>query len=148
MLGWRVPTLLFAVLPLLAQTDGPAFFETRIRPLLVAQCLACHSASSRPIMGGLRLDTREFALQGGTRGPAIIPGNLSGSLLLQAVQHTAGALKMPPSSKLKDADVALLARWIQMGAPWGASATSATPTPKKYWAFVPPAEPNIPAVRD
>ena len=29
-----------------------------------------------------------------------------------------GNLKMPPSGKLKDGDIALIGRWIEMGAPW------------------------------
>jgi hypothetical protein len=98
-------------------------------------------------MGGLRLDAREFALKGGTRGPSIIPGNPAESLLLKAVRHTAGPLQMPPGTKLKDADIALLTQWIQMGAPWGAEATSAALAQAKFWAFVPPAEPAIPVVR-
>ena len=54
-----------------AQDDGPAFFEKNVRPVLVRQCLACHST---PPMGGLRLDSREKLLKGGTRGPAMVPG--------------------------------------------------------------------------
>jgi len=139
----------FSVLPLLAQEDGPAFFEKNIRPLLVAQCLGCHSATSQPVMGGLRLDARELALQGGTRGPALIPGNAADSLLLKVVRHSAGPLKMPPGPKMKDPDAALLAQWIQMGAPWGNSTVSVAPaTPQKYWAFVPPRAPMAPMTKN
>src|SRR3954468_5825906 len=109
--------LILSVFPIAAQGDGAAFFEKNVRPLLVAQCLGCHSAASKPVMGGLRLDTRELALKGGGRGPAIVPGNPNESLLLKAVRHNAGALRMPPGPKLKDSDAALLAQWIQMGAP-------------------------------
>ena len=137
--------------PLVGQSaeDGPAFFEKNIRPLFIAQCLGCHSASSQPIMGGLRLDTREHTLQGGSRGPSVIPGNPADSLLLKVVRHTAGPLKMPPGPKMKDADTALLAQWIAMGAPWGNAAVSAAPAAaKKYWAFVPPAAPPVPATKN
>ncbi len=52
---------------------------------------------------------------------------------------------MPPGPKMKDADVAVLTQWVQMGAPWGSINVSQTPA-KKYWAFVPPTAPAIPAV--
>jgi len=148
MLVWRVFALAIAAFSLAAE-DGTAFFEKNIRPLLAGQCLSCHSAASKPVMGGLRLDTREHALKGGTRGPSIVPGNPAESLLLKAVRHEAGPLRMPPSTRLKDSDAALLAQWIQMGAPWGASAVSNSASePAKFWAFVPPAEPAIPEVKN
>lgn len=39
--------------------DGDAYFETRIRPVLVANCYPCHSAAAGKSKGGLRLDTRD-----------------------------------------------------------------------------------------
>lgn len=142
--------LSLTTLPLFGQMeDGSAFFEKNIRPLLVAQCLGCHSAASQPVMGGLRLDSRELALQGGSRGPSLLPGNPADSLLLKVIRHTAGPLKMPPGPKMKDADAALFAQWIQMGAPWGNPTVSSAPaTPQKYWAFVPPRAPLPPMVKN
>ena len=54
-----VVLFILAVVPLAAQPsaeqqDGPALFEKSVRPLLAAQCLGCHSATSQPIMGGRR----------------------------------------------------------------------------------------------
>ena len=146
MFGLRALPLLVAVLPLVAQDDGPQFFEKNVRPLLVQQCLGCHSATSQPVMGGLRLDDRALAIKGGSRGASLIPGDPANSLLLKAVRHTAGALKMPPGPKMKDADVAVLTQWVQMGAPWGSNTVSNAVPAKKYWAFVPPTTPAIPAV--
>ncbi len=97
-------------------------------------------------MGGLRLDTREAMLKGGARGPAITAGNPAESLLMKVVMHSAGPLKMPPGPKMKDADTALIAQWIAMGAPFGV--TPATAAPKTFWAFVKPAAPAIPAVKN
>ena len=48
-----------------AQTpDGVEFFEMRVRPVLAANCFACHTASK---MGGLQVDSRESLLTGGGR---------------------------------------------------------------------------------
>ena len=148
MFGVRAFALIGLGLPLLAQQDGAAFFEKNVRPILVRQCLGCHSATSQPIMGGLRLDTREASLKGGSRGPAMVPGNPGESLLMKAVLHTAGPLKMPPGPRMKEADAALLAQWIQMGAPWGEAQTSAAPAPKKFWAFIPPQPAPLPQVNN
>ena len=50
---------------------------------------------------------------------------------------------------MKDPDAALLAQWIQMGAPWGNStAATAAPILQKYWAFVPPTPPVLPPVKN
>lgn len=129
--------------PVLAQDDPVAFFEKNVRPVFARQCLGCHSAASQPVMGGLRLDDRDAAIKGGSRGAAIVAGKPGESLLVKVLRHEAGALKMPPGPKMKDADVAMIAKWIEMGAPWGAaSLTSAVPA-QKYWAFVPPKAPEI-----
>jgi hypothetical protein len=65
-----------------------AFFESRIRPVLVDKCLGCHSveADSRgKLKGGLYLDTREGLLTGGDSGPAIVAGKPAESLLVEAM---------------------------------------------------------------
>ena len=84
-------------LPVLATgTPAPAqdatLFETRIRPLLAANCFACHGESA---MAGLRVDSRAGLLRGGETGPAIVPGDPDKSALLKAVQHADGFPRMP-----------------------------------------------------
>src|SRR5271165_133950 len=98
-----------AALAMLLATAGPAlgseptdFFETRVRPVLAKNCYACHTDAK---MGGLQLDTREHALQGGKSGAVIVPGDPGKSRLALAVSYTDAKLKMPPSGKLPDADV-------------------------------------------
>jgi hypothetical protein len=46
------------------------FFESRIRPVLVAECYECHDAKKQK--GDLRLDYRDGLLKGGEEGPAIV----------------------------------------------------------------------------
>ncbi|MFN9297001.1 MAG: DUF1553 domain-containing protein [Acidobacteriota bacterium] len=134
--------------PLLAQPDGAALFESRIRPLFEAKCLSCHSSGSQPIMGGLRLDSRAELLRGGSRGPSLVEGKPADSLLLKVVMHTAGPLKMPPGPKLKDAEIADLAQWVALGAPWGQSPLVTSKSQKeKHWSLKPVLNPAIPSVR-
>ncbi len=59
-----------------------AFFEKKVRPILVQNCYNCHSANTNA-KSGLRLDDRNGLINGGGRGPAIVPGQPEKSLLLQ-----------------------------------------------------------------
>ena len=100
-------------------------------------------------MGGLRLDSRDSILHGGGRGAAIVPGKPNESLLIKALQQTDESLKMPPGKKLSDPEIAFIAQWIAMGAPWGGAASLAAGAPaKKYWAFIPPKDPALPHVKN
>ncbi len=63
--------LVVATIPLGADDrTKTAFFESRIRPVLIDKCYACHSARASKIKGDLRLDDREATLKGGNSGPA------------------------------------------------------------------------------
>src|SRR5262249_31713844 len=91
------------------------FFEKEVRPLLVARCLSCHGdARSR---SGLKLTSRASVLQGGDRGPAVVPGKPEDSLLVRAVRYE-DTPRMPPKEKLTDRQIETLARWVKLGVPW------------------------------
>ncbi|HET6961630.1 MAG TPA: PSD1 and planctomycete cytochrome C domain-containing protein [Terriglobia bacterium] len=117
------------------------FFEKQVRPLLVKQCISCHGPAQQ--FSSLRVDSREALLKGGNRGPAVIPGDATLSLLAKSVRHE--GLKMPMGSKLAPEEVAAIEKWITLGAPWpSASAASAASAPgfyekikKEHWAFQP-----------
>ena len=103
---------------LVAQTtpEGIEFFEKKIRPMLAEKCYGCHNSKMKTPLGGLRLDTRDGLLQGGDSGKAIVPGDPAASRLVQAVSYK-HELKMPPSGKLPDEQIADLEAWVKMGAP-------------------------------
>jgi len=94
---------------------GIDFFESKIRPVLVKECYSCHSAESKSLKGGLRLDSRSGLLTGGDSGPAIVPGSPEESPLLAALRHE--DIAMPPKSKLTPEVIADFERWIKMGMP-------------------------------
>ena len=71
-----------------------SFFELKVRPVLAGTCVKCHG--EKKASGGLRLDSREAMLAGGESGPAVVPGDPEGSLLVRAVRHADETLKMPP----------------------------------------------------
>ena len=134
-----------------ADDAGDAFFEQRIRPLLVEHCYACHSGRAKKQKGGLRLDLRSTVRVGGESGPAIVPGRPEQSLLISAVRHE--SLKMPPKRKLPDRAITDLVRWIEMGAPdprdgtTGPSSDSVAVDGREHWAFQPVAQPARPTVQ-
>jgi Protein of unknown function (DUF1553)/Protein of unknown function (DUF1549)/Planctomycete cytochrome C len=118
-----------------ADADADTFFETKIRPVLVESCFKCHGGTKTS--HGLRVDSREALLKGGTSGPAIVPNDAEKSLLIRALRHTADDLKMPPGKRLPDAVVADLTTWIAHGARWPQTAVAAAFRPEQHWAFQP-----------
>jgi Protein of unknown function (DUF1553)/Protein of unknown function (DUF1549)/Planctomycete cytochrome C len=134
-----------------AEPDAATFFEQRVRPLLVEACLGCHGAKKQE--SGLRLDGRGALLKGGESGPAVVPGKPQESLLIKAVRHQ-GEVRMPPRKRLSDAQVADLARWVELGAPWpGAEGVpirggDITAADREFWSFRPVKPPPLPAVKD
>jgi cytochrome c553 len=144
-----------------APTISPAgleFFEKKIRPVLVAQCYQCHSASAKKPAGGLLLDSREALLKGGASGQAaIVPNNPDASLLLQALRYTNPKLQMPMSGKLPDEVIQDFEQWIKLGAPDPRTATATAAVKnqpynfdeaKKFWSFQPVKNVVVPTVRN
>ncbi len=86
------------------------------RMLLAAKCFSCHGHEKQE--GGLRLDSATAAAMGGDRGPALVPGNVDGSLLLKAITFVDPDLQMPPKQKLSDKEIAVLTNWVSAGAEW------------------------------
>lgn len=97
--------------------EGARFFENEVRPLLVKHCYECHSQESGKQKGGLLLDRREGWQIGGDAGPSIIPGDVEKSLFIHSIRYLDEDLQMPPKSRLADAEVAVLEKWVRMGAP-------------------------------
>jgi len=113
--------------------------------VLEQRCWGCHGPNQA--QSGLRLDSRDAALKGGTRGPALVTGNPAQSRLLQAVRRT-GEPFMPPGPKLADSEIALIEAWIAVGAPWPkAQANPATQGPA-WWSFARPSRPPVPSSKD
>ena len=133
------------------------FFERKIRPVLADKCYKCHSEKAEKLRGGLMLDTREAAQRGGDNGPAVVPGDLKNSLLIDAIRYSNKDTAMPPEKaggKLPDAVIADFEKWIAMGAPdprdGAAKAVKKYDTSegRKWWSYQPVQKPAEPAVKD
>ena len=95
--------------------EKAAFFETRIRPVLIERCFDCHSGDQPE--SSFSLESRAELLRGGKLGTAVLPGKPAQSLLVSALKHDE-FIKMPPKEKLPAQQVMDFVRWVEMGAPW------------------------------
>lgn len=101
-----------------AEAEDAAFFEAKIRPLLVERCYECHSAAKKQ-EGGLRLDSRGGWRKGGDSGPAIVSNQPENSLVIQRVRESDADVVMPPRTAgkpLTPRQIADLEEWIRRGA--------------------------------
>ncbi|MCC6586814.1 MAG: PSD1 domain-containing protein [Bryobacterales bacterium] len=118
-------------------------FVRDVQPILRKRCLACHGAV-RP-QSGLRLDTREHALEGGYSGAVLKPGDSANSKLYRVVAGK-DTLTMPPGGgKLPQAEVDTFRSWIDEGARWPAMPNAAPAfAATKLWSFQPLHKPALP----
>ena len=70
------------------------FFESKVRPILVARCMGCHGPEKQK--AGLRLDSRPAMMKGGDSGPVVQPGAPAESRLIEAIRFE-GDIQMPLS---------------------------------------------------
>jgi len=154
----RLFVVLLAVSAPVAAADQPEareFFENRIRPVFVKNCLPCHSETR---MGGLDMSSREGLIKGGQIGTSLIPGKPEASVLIQAVTHRHERLRMPAGQpRLSNDQIADLSEWVKSGAYWPESAAAVankakkyviTPEQRNFWSLVPVKKPAIPAVKN
>jgi mono/diheme cytochrome c family protein len=142
--------------------DAAEFFEKKVRPILAANCAKCHNPKAQ--VAELDLTTAEGFARGGESGSLINKEQPEESRLLKVIGYD-DKLKMPPTGKMKDADIAVLTEWVKMGAPWPSAKAEAvvaageakrvktstrefTDSEKKFWAFQPLANPAVPKVKN
>jgi hypothetical protein len=115
----------------------PVDFQTDVLPILSEHCTLCHGVDANQRQGGLRLDQREAALQGGDSGtPAIVPGKPDDSELVRRITSTDEDQMMPPPSHKKPlsaTQIESLRQWLADGAAY-----------QSHWAFVPPRKAPLP----
>ncbi|MBL8174986.1 MAG: DUF1549 domain-containing protein, partial [Bryobacterales bacterium] len=104
-------------------------FETGVRPLFASKCISCHSGKSP--MAGLDL-TSAASVKNKT------------AQIVSALRYE-GKTKMPPAGKLKEAEIAAVARWVAEGAVWPAAAAAGN---RNHWSFQPLRKVTPPEVRN
>ncbi len=125
-------TLITATLHAAESPNAPVDYLKDVKPLLTAKCVACHGSLRQK--GNLRLDTAKLAMKGGDSGPAIIAGDSTKSVLIEAILGANGRTKMPIEGEpLKPEQLDLLRRWIDAGVK--APAYEPVADPRDHWAF-------------
>jgi mono/diheme cytochrome c family protein len=119
---------------------APAFavdFVREVKPIFEKHCYECHGAKKQK--NDYRLDIKTTALTGGEdHAPNIVPGKSGESPLFRFVSGTDEKLAMPPKSKLSNAEVDVLKRWIDEGAVWPEGADVAKVEDRlDWWSFKP-----------
>ncbi|MSR30679.1 MAG: DUF1553 domain-containing protein [Gemmataceae bacterium] len=93
--------------------EKPVDFIHEIAPILRKHCASCHTNGT--YKGSLSLDTRE----GIVKSKVAREGNSKGSDLIRRVHSSNPEERMPPKGdRLKEKEIALLARWIDQKFPW------------------------------
>ena len=129
---------LFTVAAASAAPTGTAIdFAREVQPILAENCLHCHGPDAQDRKAGLRLDTRDGALQGGKSGVAtIVEHKPADSELIARVLSSDEEDMMPPPKEKKTltaAQIDTLRRWIAEGAPY-----------TSHWAFTAPVQAPLP----
>src|SRR5262245_34099365 len=132
-----VPRLLAAV----ATAGHTVNFNRDIQPILADNCYSCHGPDEKQRKANLRLDTREGAFRIQDGKAVIVPGQSAKSELYRRISVADDDDDhMPPAKSkrhLTAGQIESIRQWIDQGAPWAS-----------HWAFLPPARPELPAVKD
>ena len=141
---------LLALLPFLASAAFAAeekiLFNRDIRPIVAENCFHCHGPDPAARKASLRLDTEagffapRMTKDGKEEPPTIIKGQPDKSTLFQRIVTKDEEEIMPPPKEhktLKPAEIALIKRWIEQGAPW-----------QPHWSLVAPQKAALPEVAD
>lgn len=164
------PIAILCLLPVFAPcasgSEGVEFFRKEVKPILEENCFKCHGGlddKGHPkVRGGLQLLSRKGLMIGGDHGPAINESDPSKSLLLEVLSYANEELQMPPRGKLPEDQLAKIARWVEMGAPWTpedaevlveihdplAGVTTVNEKTKAHWSYKPMERVDPPAVKD
>ena len=86
--------------------QGGKLFRSKVRYLLIHQCLHCHNPESRE--GGLDLSTREALMQGGDSGAAVDARGSKNSRLYRMIAHQEKPYMPKDGPRLGAADVQVL----------------------------------------
>jgi hypothetical protein len=153
--GWMAAAFSFGSASAADDAAGVAFFESKIRPVLIKECYSCHSNQTGNARGGLRLDTRQLCEIGGDSGAAVVPGDLDESSIWSAINYD--SYEMPPRGKLPQRVIDDFQEWIEMGAPdpretkveaiaSTVDADDVANAKANFWAYQAPVMPSVPDV--
>ena len=110
--------------------DLSGLFESKVRPVLLAKCYACHGPKQQ--IADLRFDKPLSPEQA--------------KKVAEAIAYS-GDTKMPPAGKLPADELAAMTAWAKAGAPWPSAPKNTAKTKAPFWSFVAPKTPQLPSVK-
>ena len=143
-----------AAMSLSSITFADVDFEHDVAPLLVRNCVECHSPTNAS--GGLILTNAESLHNGGDSGPVLNPDEPLAGYLLERV--VAGEMPPPPEGEeasLPEEEIRVLREWVKAGAPWPEGRmldlyerTNSKRAGRDWWSLQPVVRPDVPSVND
>ncbi|WP_417849301.1 PSD1 and planctomycete cytochrome C domain-containing protein [Thalassoglobus sp.] len=138
-----------------ADDAGIQFYKEKIEPIFAKNCFECHGNGKAK--GGLSIYTRELVLKGGESGPGVDLEDHKASMILDALNYE--SYEMPPSGKLPQEQINLVAEWIKRGAPMPVRTDvieikeehgppQVNEETKNHWSFRPLKQTPVPQVDD
>src|SRR5436305_3431160 len=124
-------------------------FAVDVLPLLKKNCFSCHGSEHQE--GGLRLDVKKRALDGGDSGVEFVVGKSGESRLvrlLAGIDEEFG--QMPPKGKgtlLTADEIGIIRAWIDQGAEWP-NEQQLISAAAEHWSLKPVQQPALPGVRE
>ncbi len=105
-----------AAAPLVAQDESSEkiTFDDHIKPIFRQRCAACHSPDKKS--GGLDVTNFTALMLGGSSGESIDPGAPEDSYLFSLITHEEEPSMPPGDTKIPDAEIQLIEKWIVGGA--------------------------------
>jgi hypothetical protein len=123
-------------------------FADEVLPLLQKNCFSCHGAEHQE--GGLRLDIKKRALDGGDSGVEFVAGKSAESRLvrlLAGIDEDFG--QMPPKGKgtlLTADEIGVVRAWIDQGANWPDEQQLAS-VASEHWSLKAVRRPAVPRIQ-
>ncbi|WP_193212824.1 c-type cytochrome domain-containing protein [Luteolibacter marinus] len=110
----------FLVAGLLTANARALDYEKDVMPIFEAKCYDCHSAKSKKVKGGLRLDDPEGFFKRFAKNDVVIPGDWDASYLFVTITKPREEKHaMPPEDRgdpLTPEEITTVAKWIHEGA--------------------------------
>ena len=107
-----VPLLAVILTASLRADDTPVSYYKQVRPILVANCNACHKPEK--LKGDLDMTTVAMLLKGGKHGIEVVPGNPSKSKLIEMISGSDPDMPKDGDPLSKE-QLSLITRWVQQG---------------------------------
>jgi hypothetical protein len=139
---------------------GLKLFNEKVGAILRESCLECHGGDK--VKANFNLATREHLLHGGDGGQMVVAGDAAGSEMMALIRHEREPHMPSKKPKLSEEAIALIGKWIDLGAPYGQALAEVAAGPgagakgpmqitekdRKFWSFLPLGEVAVPKVAD